>query len=303
MTMKKQQSILLEAHAKINLTLDVLCRRNDGYHEVKMIMQSIDLADTIELHEQEKNITVSTDYPGLACDKSNLVYRAAMLLRERFEVRQGVRIHLQKKIPLAAGLAGGSTDAAAVLRGLNQLWKLNLTVEDLQKIGAEIGSDVPFCLQGGTMLAAGRGEILSPLPDIPPCWLVLIKPPVDVSTAWVYGNYKSDDKIHHPDTEGVIRCLREKDLNGIAARLGNVLETVTMAAYPEIAMIKQCLKESGAHGVLMSGSGPTVFGIMPDRAHAERAADQLSRQVKARIIVTKTVSKAVDEHGTAFVAD
>ena len=301
--MKKQQAISVMAYAKINLTLDVLRRRDDGYHEVKMIMQSIALADRVEINEQEKDITVSTDFPGLPCDQSNLAYQAAALLQERLAIQRGAHIKLIKKIPLAAGLAGGSSDAAAVLRGLNQLWKLNLPMETLQAFGAELGSDVPFCLQGGTMLAVGRGEIVTCLPDIPPCWLILAKPPVDVSTAWVYGNYNNQEQIEHPDTEGVIRCLYEQDLPGVAARLGNVLETVTIPAHPEIAMIKRCLQEHGALGVLMSGSGPTVFGIMPDQLQAERAAEHLSRQVTARIIITNTVTKVVGEHGTTFIAD
>ena len=301
--MKDRQTILLMAHAKINLTLDVLHRRDDGYHEVKMIMQSIGLADTVEISEQASDITVSTDLPALACDQSNLAYRAAVLLRERFAIHRGARIHLIKKIPLAAGLAGGSSDAAAVLRGLNRLWDLKLTMQALQTLGAELGSDVPFCLQGGTMLAVGRGELLSGLPELPPCWLVLAKPPVDVSTAWVYGNYRNNESIQHPDTEKVIRCLQEQDLSGVAAGLGNVLETVTIPAYPEIAAIKRCLQENGALGVLMSGSGPTVFGIMPDQARAKRAAEQLEQQVKAQIIITNTVTRVVGEHGTTFVAD
>jgi len=301
--MKDRQTILLMAHAKINLTLDVLRRRDDGYHEVKMIMQSIGLADTVEISEQASDITVSTDLPALACDQSNLAYRAAVLLRERFAIHRGAHIHLIKKIPLAAGLAGGSSDAAAVLRGLNRLWDLNLTMQTLQTLGAELGSDVPFCLQGGTMLAVGRGERLSLLPELAPCWLVLAKPPVDVSTAWVYGNYRNNESIQHPDTDKVIRCLQEQDLNGVAAGLGNVLETVTIPAYPEIAAIKRCLQENGALGVLMSGSGPTVFGIMPDQAQAKRAAEQLGQQVKAHIIITNTVTRVVGEHGTTFVAD
>lgn len=301
--MKERQMISLEAHAKINLTLDVLRRRDDGYHEVKMIMQSIGLADTVEISEQANDITVSTDFPALACDRSNLAYRAAMLLRERFVIRRGAHIHLIKRIPLAAGLAGGSSDAAAVLRGLNRLWDLKLTMSTLQTLGAELGSDVPFCLQGGTMLAVGRGERLRCLPPLPPCWLVLAKPPVDVSTGWVYGNYRDSETIQHPDTEKVIRLLEQKDLNGIAAGLANVLETVTIPAYPEIAVIKRCLQENGAMGVLMSGSGPTVFGIMPDQAQAKRAAEQLERQVKAQIIITNTVTRVVGEHGTTVAAD
>ncbi len=301
--MSKQQTIIVKAHAKINLTLDVLRRRDDGYHEVKMVMQSIDLADIVELREQDKDITVRTDLPGLACDSSNLAYRAAKLLCTRLAIDRGVQITLTKKIPLAAGLAGGSSDAAAVLQGLNQLWELGLTMEELKRLGAELGSDVPFCLQGGTALATGRGEVVTALPDIPACWLVLAKPPVEVSTAWVYGNYQGQAGIPHPDTEGVIRCLQDRDLVGIAAKLGNVLETVTIPAHPEIGRIKQCLLDNGALGVLMSGSGPTVFGIMPDQYRAEQAAEILSQQEKTQIMVTKTVSKVVGAYGTALSAD
>jgi len=301
--MMTAEPITMQAYAKINLTIDVLRSRNDGFHEVAMIMQTVGLADTVEINPCDAGISVATDLVGLACDATNLAYRAAALLSARLRVSRGVHIHLKKRIPLAAGLAGGSSDAAAVLRGLNQLWSLGLTMPELEELGAELGSDVPFCLQGGTMLATGRGEKLTRLPDLPPSWLVLVKPRVAVSTAWVYGQYRCQENRRHPDTAGMISCLQHGDRAGIAARLGNVLETVTIPAHPEIGVIKQYLQQQGAMAALMSGSGPTVFGIMADRSQAEQAAAAISKQVVAEIMVTNTVAEVERENGTAIIAD
>lgn len=296
--------VTVKAYAKINLALDVLGKRNDGYHEVVMIMQTIDLADTLELlNGQDAAITVTADDAALACDRTNLACRAAALLRDSCAIRRGIHIHLRKRIPVAAGLAGGSADAAGVLTGLNHLWQLGLTVDQLAQLGSQLGSDVPFCLKGGTMLAEGRGERLTRLPALPACPVVLVKPPVGVSTAWVYGNYRPEKQAAHPDIGGMRRCLDGGDLAGVAGKLGNVLESVTMKAYPEIGKLKKRLKEYGCIAALMSGSGPTVFGLTGTTEQAQAVAARLQDNSGMYIATVKTVSKVGEAIGTEIVAD
>ncbi|HMM20794.1 MAG TPA: 4-(cytidine 5'-diphospho)-2-C-methyl-D-erythritol kinase [Selenomonadales bacterium] len=284
-----EQPIVVAAHAKINLALDVLGKREDGYHEVAMVMQSVGLADRVALSERPEGIRVSTDLAGLDCGPANLAYRAAELLQKQFAIRRGVEIVLAKHIPLAAGLAGGSADAAAVLQGLNRLWELELPEDELVELGALLGSDVPFCLEGGTMLATGRGESLAPLPALPHAWLVLAKPPVAVSTAWVYGQFRPEAVAVRPDLEGMAESLRRGDLPGVAGRLCNVLETVTIPVYPEIAAIKQLMLKHGAMASLMSGSGPTVFGLAATREKAEEIAAVLEHSGVGWVAVTETI--------------
>lgn len=295
--------LTIQANAKVNITLDVLRKREDGYHEVEMIMQAIDLADTLHLTPQREGITLVTNHPGLPCDTGNLAYRAAALLQETCQVKTGVHIALEKNIPMAAGLAGGSTDAAGVLLGLNRLWQLNLSLAELDELGAKLGSDVPFCLHGGTMLATGRGERLTALPALPQCYIVLAKPPVGVSTAWVYGQYQQTIAVQHPDTAGTIACLKSGNLEGVAERLCNVLESVTIPAHPEIGQLKDWMLQFGAMASLMSGSGPTVFGLVETREKAIEIADRLRSLSAADIFVAKTVAKVGGEHGTATLAD
>ena len=283
--------LTLTAYAKINLALDVYSKRPDGYHEVAMIMQSVSLADTIVLTGQPAGIDLSVTIPGLPADGNNLAYRAAVLLREYAKTGKGVHIHLEKKIPLAAGLAGGSADAAAVLRGLNQLWQLGLSLDELSKLAAELGSDVPFCLYNGTMLATGRGEIVKPLPPIPDCYVILAKPAVEVSTAWVYGRFAANEIRVRPDINAMRENLAQGNLAGVASRLTNVLESVTIPAYPQIAEIKNVMLTYGAMAALMSGSGPTVFGLAGSQTQAEWIAGQLKAQGVPEIFVAKTVSK------------
>lgn len=296
--------IKTEARAKINLTLDVLYKRKDGFHQVEMVMQSLELADDLELFLlPEGKIELEVDHAELPADESNLAYRAAALLQETYQVDKGVRIVLKKRIPMAAGLAGGSSDAAAVLAGLNQLWKLQLSLETLEELAAQLGSDVPFCLRGGTMLAVGRGEELHALPDFPACHVVLAKLPVGVATPWVYGQYSSVEVKERPDTQGVIHCLKKGDQQGVIRRLCNVLESVTIPAFPEIQWLKSKMLEFGAWASLMSGSGPTVFGFAESREQAEGIAEKLRACTDAEIIVTKTAVKVGDKHGTSVVAD
>lgn len=258
-----------KAPAKINLSLDVLHKRQDGYHEVEMVMTMVDLADRLELRELPRDtIIISSQVGYIPVDEKNLAFQAARLIKEKYDVRKGVYIHLDKKIPVAAGLAGGSSDAAAALRGLNRLWDLGLSTSELMKLGEELGSDVPFCVRGGTALASGRGEKLQSLPSPPQGWVILAKPPINVSTADVYGRLQADRIEQHPSIPDMIKALRHGDFFGVCHSLGNVLEEVTMQLYPEVWRLKQCMQKLGVDGVLMSGSGPTVFGLVAKQAKA-----------------------------------
>ncbi|EQB94424.1 4-(cytidine 5'-diphospho)-2-C-methyl-D-erythritol kinase [Geobacillus vulcani] len=266
----------IKAPAKINLSLDVLYKRPDGYHEVKMVMTTIDLADRIELVAlpEEDAIRIVSQNRFVPDDCRNLAYQAAKLLKETFSIRQGVAISITKHIPVAAGLAGGSSDAAATLRGLNKLWQLGLTMDELAELGAKIGSDVAFCVYGGTALATGRGEIITPIPSPPPCWVVLAKPPIGVSTAEVYRNLELE-RVSHPDVDAMVRAIERQDYAAICRLVGNVLEEVTLKKYPEVAHIKEQMKRFGADAVLMSGSGPTVFGLIEHDSRMQRVYNGL----------------------------
>jgi 4-diphosphocytidyl-2-C-methyl-D-erythritol kinase len=254
--------ITIKAPAKINLSLDVLQKREDGYHEVEMIMTTVDLADRIELTLLEENrIIIDVSEGFVPSDNRNLAYQAAQLLKDQFHVQKGVRIAIQKNIPVSAGLAGGSSDAAATLRGLNKIWDLGLSLDELANLGAKIGSDVSFCVYGGTALATGRGERIKHIAAPPPCWIILAKPPLGVSTAEVYRNLKLED-LTHPDIEKMIEAIENRNYEEICQELGNVLESVTFKLYPEVQRIKDQMIRFGADGVLMSGSGPTVFGLV-----------------------------------------
>lgn len=267
--------ILEKAPAKINLSLDVLHKRTDGFHEVKMIMTTIDLADRVELVELASDeIKIISHNRFVPDDQRNLAYQAALLLKKRCGVRKGVSIAITKVIPVAAGLAGGSSDAAATLRGLNRLWKLGLSLDELAELGAEIGSDVSFCVYGGTALATGRGEKIQHIDTPPHCWVVLAKPTIGVSTADVYRNLNLS-AVTHPDVEGMIEGIKEQDFDQICSLLGNVLEDVTLKMYPEVANIKDQMKRFGADSVLMSGSGPTVFGLVRYESRLHRVYNGL----------------------------
>ncbi len=260
----------IKAPAKINLTLDVTRKRSDGYHEVEMIMTTVDLADRIDLTDTEDGqIKIEVSEGFVPSDQRNLAWQAANLLKQRFQVTQGVSIYITKRIPVAAGLAGGSSDAAATLKGLNQLWSLGLGLDELAALGAEIGSDVPFCIYGGTALATGRGERIQPIASPPPCWVILAKPPIGVSTADTYRKL-SFDSINHPKTKMMIEMLNRQDYNGICSELSNVLESVTLSSHPEVQHIKDQMQRFGADGVLMSGSGPTVFGLVERESRLHR---------------------------------
>jgi len=280
--MKKMQ---LKALAKINLGLDVLRKREDGYHEVRMIMQNVHIYDQIQLEKcEQEGIHVKTNLYYLPSNENNLVYKAAKLLWDEFEISGGLRIDLEKHIPVAAGMAGGSSDAAAVLFGVNRMYGLGLSMEELMERGVKIGADVPYCIMRGTALSEGIGEILSPLPPMPPCYIVVAKPGISVSTKFVYENLRANELEYHPDIDGMIKALENQDLRELAACMenGNVLETVTVPAYPVIQKLKETMLHHGALASLMSGSGPTVFGIFENRQAAKRAYTALKRSCYAK---------------------
>lgn len=274
----KDHTIIRNAYAKINLGLDVLRRREDGYHEVKMVMQTISLHDVLTFEETEQAgiVLVTNDRPELPEDaQDNLVYKAANLVRETFGIDQGVRITLEKNIPIAAGMAGGSTDAAAVFHGLNELWGLSMSTERMQELAVRLGADIPYCIMGGTALSEGIGEKLTPLPSPPDAVVLIAKPQISVSTKYVYENLHADRLQQHPDIDGMVAAIREGSLLGITERMENVLETVTQTAYPVIGQIKELMRKEGAMNSLMSGSGPTVFGIFDNKEKAEAAGQRI----------------------------
>ena len=279
--------IQLKALAKINLGLDVLRRREDGYHEVKMIMQTIGLHDDLEIRKTKTpGIQVKTNLYYLPTNENNLVYKAAKLLMDEFQIQDGVSIQLKKRIPVAAGMAGGSSDGAAVLWGINQMYGLGLSMQALMERGVRLGADVPYCIQRGTALAEGIGEKLSVLPPMPKCTILIAKPGISVSTKFVYENLHANDlkPEQHPDVDSMIEAMRQMDLGLLCSRMGNVLETVTIPAYPVINEIKRTMMDNGAIGSMMSGSGPTVFGIFDSPAAAKQAvkavrATKLAKQI------------------------
>ena len=270
------KKIRLKAMAKINLGLDVVRKREDGYHEVRMIMQTIRMYDQIELEPtEEPGIRVSTNLNYLPTNEDNLVYKAAKLLMDEFDVKKGLNIGLRKFIPVAAGMAGGSSDAAAVMVGVNRLFHLNLSQKELMERGVKIGADVPYCILRGTALAEGIGEKLTHLPPAPAGYVLIAKPGIHVSTKFVYTNLKANELESHPDIDGQIQAIRSGDLKKVAELCGNVLESVTIPAYPVIEEIKDVMKKGGALNACMSGSGPTVFGLFDDREKAKAVYETL----------------------------
>lgn len=277
--------IKLKALGKINLGLDVLGRRPNGYHDVRMVMQTVYLYDQILLEKTDKEgISLKTNLFYLPVNENNLAYRAAKMLIDEFAIKEGVHISLEKHIPVAAGMAGGSSNAAAVLYGMNRLFQLGLTDQELMDRGVQLGADVPYCIMRGTVLAEGIGEKLTPLPAMPKCHVLLAKPPISVSTQKVYEKLDAQEVTKHPDIDGILLGLQTGDLKKITSSMGNVLENVTITEYPQIERIKDVMKEEGALNAMMSGSGPTVFGIYDDKILARRAAarireEQLAKQV------------------------
>ncbi|KNF09785.1 4-diphosphocytidyl-2-C-methyl-D-erythritol kinase IspE [Gottschalkia purinilytica] len=280
--------ITMNAYAKINLSLDVIKRREDGYHELKMIMQQIDLKDTLTIEETDKNIEIVTDNEKLPIDSSNVVYKVWYTLSNEFNIKKGVRININKNIPISAGLAGGSTDAAAVLKGLNELWNLGLTERELMDIGVKIGADVPYCIMGGTALAEGIGEKLTKLKSFSNKLILLANPGIEVSTAYVYNSLDLKNIKIRPDTSKLIESIEKEDTNYLAKNMVNVLESVTIKDYPIINEIKKDMIENGAIGSIMSGSGSTVFGIFENENDLEKCKEKLNKKVNT-VITSKTI--------------
>lgn len=277
--------ILEKAYGKINLGLDVLGLRADRYHEVALVMQSIELADEIEI-TYAPEFKVTTDRDDLPGDKDNLAYKAAVIMAKISGKPLNIHIHIKKKVFMAAGLAGGSADAAAVLRGLNIFWEMKLTREKLELIAARIGSDVPFCIAGGTVLATGRGEQLKVLPDMPPMCVLLAKPKISVSTAVAYRDFDREKNVEHPDIKKMIKKIQTADFAGALALCGNVLEPPALKKYPVIEEIKRIITEEGAETVMMTGSGPTVFAVVSNEEKAEEIAGKL-KNLNLELAVTK----------------
>ena len=266
----------LQAFAKINLGLDVLGKREDGYHEVRMIMQTIRMYDQLDMRKSvEPGIHLTTNKKYIQVDENNLVWRAAKLMMDTCGIIEGVSIHLHKVIPVAAGMAGGSSDAAAALVGMNRMFHCGLSKEKLMELGVQIGADVPYCVLRGTALAEGIGEKLTVLPPMPDCWILIGKPGISVSTKYVYTTLDLNTDTVHPDIDGMKKALEDGNLYGITERMGNVLQDVTIPAYPEVERIKEQMKALGAVNAMMSGSGPTVFGIFDNEEKAQKACQKL----------------------------
>jgi len=272
----------IKAYAKINLGLDVVRRLENGYHEVKMVMQTVGIYDVLTFEQTSGGIVISTDSGELPTDENNLIYKAARLMIERYNIGGGVRIHLEKHIPIAAGMAGGSTDAAATLKGMNELYQLGCTQQELMEIGVTIGADVPYCVMGGTALAEGIGEKLTALAPAPDCYLLVAKPDINVSTKYVYEHLDAEGVKHHPDIDGMVAAIEAGSLHGVLERMENVLETVTIPAHPIIEQIKHRMEELGALNSLMSGSGPTVFGVFDEREKAQEAYEVIGKERLAK---------------------
>lgn len=283
----------LKALGKINLGLDVLGRRENGYHDVRMVMQTLYLYDQITIEKTEKpGIELSTNLFYLPVNENNLAYRAADLLMQEFGVEEGVKITLEKHIPVAAGMAGGSSNAAAVLYGINRMFSLGLSQEELMERGVKLGADVPYCIMRGTVLAEGIGEILTPLPAMPRCTVLVAKPPISVSTKLVYEKLDAHEIEDHPDIDGVLEGLERQDLKKIASSMGNVLERVTVEEYPVIEEIKEMMKANGALNAMMSGSGPTVFGLYSDKRMAKEAAQKIKESGIAKQVYVTNIHNA-----------
>ncbi|SJZ74579.1 4-(cytidine 5'-diphospho)-2-C-methyl-D-erythritol kinase [Selenihalanaerobacter shriftii] len=289
------QDLALTTQAKINLILDVVNRRVDGYHEVEMIMQSIDLADELYFTKIEEGIILETDSTKIPTGPQNLVYKAANLLFNKYNLAGGIKVKISKTIPVAAGLAGGSTNAAATLIAINKLWELNLTVHELRSLGAELGADVPFCIKGGTVLATGIGTELEPLKVTPRLDLVLVNPPFSVSTAEIYQSLDLETAIKHPNLDEMIQALKEEKKLDIIFAMDNLLTHVTMNRYEELKKLENLILEQGAKKVLMSGSGPTMLGFTMNKAAAEKLEARLRAKLPKEYVVkrTKTTSQGI----------
>ncbi len=281
----------LKAYGKINLGLDVIRKRPDGYHDLDMIMQMVDVYDDVIIEKKAgEEIVVKADAAVLSNGKDNLAYMAAKMLFDEFGIKSGVEITIHKRIPIAGGMAGGSSDCATTLIGINEMFNLGLSKQQLMECGVKLGADVPYCVLGGTAIARGIGEVLTPLPTPPQCHVIIAKPPISVSTAYVYGHIRPDEITKRPDIEQMTLAIKEQDLNKLSDLLYNVMEEVTVSEYPVIEKLKSIMLENGALNSIMSGSGPTVFGLFDDREKAQAAMKALdSKELTEQLYLTKFI--------------
>lgn len=286
------EDILVKCPAKINLSLDVIGKREDGYHLLRMIMQAISLFDEVKIEKRKEGIKVNCNNQSIPQNSSNTAYKAAELMFEKYKLEGGVEIYIEKNIPVAAGLAGGSTDAAGVIKGIDRLFGLNISEEEMMETGLKVGADVPYCILGGTALAEGIGERLTPLNPVKDIWCLIAKPDISVSTKDVYGKLKIDEISRHPDTDQLIYYIQRNDIESLAKNMVNVLETVTIKDHPIIFEIKNIMMDYHALGSMMSGSGPTVFGLFDDRDLAEACYNRLRDYLK-EVYLVKTISEGV----------
>lgn len=286
----------LRAMAKINLGLDVIRKRDDGYHEVRMIMQTIKMYDVLDIRKKKtQGISLSTNLPFVPSDEKNLVYKAAKLLMDEFDIKEGISMRLFKFVPVAAGMAGGSSDAAAAFVGVNRLFRLGLSQEELMERAVQIGADVPYCIMRGTALAEGIGEKLTPLPAMPEGYVLIGKPGINVSTKTAYENLNLAAIEQHPDIDGMIRDIRNKDLYSMTEKMVNVFEPGLMKKYPVIQEIRDFMEEKGALKAMMSGSGPTVFGIFDSKEKMNAAAAALKKTGLAKTVFAAGIYNRPEE--------
>ncbi len=292
----ENNSLSLKAYAKVNLALDVLRRREDGYHDVKMIMQNLDIYDELEFEildrdTEDINITLTVNKEGIPTDDRNLVYKAIAMLFEAYNIKSHISVNLIKNIPAEAGMAGGSTDCAAALKAVNILYGLGLSTDELMSYGVKLGADVPYCILGRTAISEGIGEVLTPIKGLPNVHVVVAKPPVNVSTKEIYTNLKANELKRHPDVDGMVEALESQNLMAVAERMENVLETVTVTMHPQIEELKSLMKEQGALNAIMSGSGPTVFGLFDNKDRAWEVAMMISDQELApEVFITRPIN-------------
>lgn len=280
--------MLVKAYGKINISLDIVGKREDGYHLLKMIMQNVDLYDSMSFEKCSKGINITCNKPYIPTDERNLVYKAAKLFMDTYDIKEGINIYLKKNIPVAAGMAGGSADAAAVFKALTEVFKIDADDNELMNLGVKIGADVPYCIMGGTALCEGIGEVITPLAPFKNHILVLVKPNFGVSTKEVYKNLDISKIFKHPDTEVLIRAMEEERLEDVCNNMKNLLENVTLRKYPVLKRIKEDMVKMGAMGSMMSGSGPTIFAFFDDMLKAQRCYDKFKTQYK-EVYITRTI--------------
>jgi 4-diphosphocytidyl-2-C-methyl-D-erythritol kinase len=285
------KELRLNAYAKVNLALNILGKRDDGYHDIETVLHTVVLHDVITLRESGEGITVVADVDTVPADGSNLVHRAATLLREEYQVARPVEIEIRKTIPVASGLGGGSADAAVTLMGLCQMWKLRLDGRELSALAARLGSDVPFFLTGGAAVARGRGDRVQPLPALPPTWVVLACPRISVLTEWAYKHYHENSPTAHPQVASLVEAIRRRDVPGVGRLLGNVFEDMIIGRHPIVGEIKSRILRGEAYGAAMSGTGPSVFGLMANDAAAQRVAEDLRQLPDVDVFVTRTFAE------------